>query len=191
MPPLAGPDPPLSDGVVALRAWGLDDVAALTAACQDPEIPRWTLVPSPYGEDHARSFILSLDAIHARGEELHLAVTDATTGTLLGAIGHPAIDHVRSRAEIGYWVAAWGRRRGVAARAVQLLSAHAFAALGLRVLHILADRDNVPSHAVARAAGFTPSAPPDPAYRPATAGPRTVAFARAAPPPTDPYAPRP
>lgn len=39
LPPLTEP---LTDGVVSLRRFTLDDVAAVTMACQDPEIPRWT-----------------------------------------------------------------------------------------------------------------------------------------------------
>jgi RimJ/RimL family protein N-acetyltransferase len=181
LPPLVPPDPPLTDGVVALRAVTLDDVAALARACQDPEIPRWTLVPSPYTEDDARSFVCGLDAVHAAGSALSLAVVEAPAGALVGVAGLPVVDAPRRRAEVGYWVAAWARRRGVAARAVRLLSAHAFAVLGLRVLHALVDRDNLASQGVARAAGFTAAPPPAPPYRPATAGPRTLAFARTAP----------
>jgi hypothetical protein len=39
----------LRDGVVMLRAWRSDDRERIVAALQDPEIPRWTSVPSPYG----------------------------------------------------------------------------------------------------------------------------------------------
>ena len=34
------PRPPLTDGDIRLRPWGRGDVKAVTAACQDPEIPR-------------------------------------------------------------------------------------------------------------------------------------------------------
>jgi hypothetical protein len=35
------PDAPLSDGVVTLRPWTLDDVPAIARACDEPEIARW------------------------------------------------------------------------------------------------------------------------------------------------------
>jgi RimJ/RimL family protein N-acetyltransferase len=177
---LVPPDPPLTDGVVALRAMTLDDVPAITRACQDPEIPRWTLVPSPYTEADARSFVCGLDAVHAAGRALSLAVVEAPSGPLLGVAGLAVVDAERRRAEVGYWVAAWARGRGVAARALRLVSAHAFAVLGLEVLHALVDRENGASQAVARAAGFAPAPAPQPPYRPETAGPRTLAFARTA-----------
>ena len=40
--------PTLRDGDLVLRPKRPEDADALTAACQDPEIPRWTFVPSPY-----------------------------------------------------------------------------------------------------------------------------------------------
>ena len=45
--------PILRDGDLTLRPPRPDDADAVTAACQDPEIPRWTLVPSPYRREHA------------------------------------------------------------------------------------------------------------------------------------------
>src|SRR5690606_29979968 len=47
----------LSDDVLRLRLPADDDVAAITRICQDPDIQRWTRVPSPYTEDDARSFV--------------------------------------------------------------------------------------------------------------------------------------
>jgi hypothetical protein len=45
MPAIPLPEPPLTDGEIRLRAWEPGDARAVTAACQDPEIPRWTVVP--------------------------------------------------------------------------------------------------------------------------------------------------
>jgi len=47
----------ISDGVVRLRLHADSDVPAIVAACQDPEIPRWTRVPEPYGEADARGWL--------------------------------------------------------------------------------------------------------------------------------------
>ncbi len=51
-----------TDGVVRLREWRPTDVADMTAACRDPEIARWTMVPDDYRESDARAFIASRDA---------------------------------------------------------------------------------------------------------------------------------
>ena len=55
-PPIEFPVEGLSDGVVRLRLMADADVPAVVEAVQDPEIPRCTTVPSPYGEDEARQW---------------------------------------------------------------------------------------------------------------------------------------
>jgi hypothetical protein len=56
----------LVDGPTALRPWRDTDVAALVTACQDPELSRFTRIPSPYGPTDARAFLLArYDALHA------------------------------------------------------------------------------------------------------------------------------
>ena len=56
--------------------------------------------------------------------------------------------------EIGYWVAPWARRRGVAGAALGLLSGWAIGHLGLERLQLKADLRNEASQAVAIRAGF-------------------------------------
>ena len=51
--------PTLRDGDLTLRPPKPEDAEAVTAACQDPEIQRWTLVPSPYRREHAEAWLAS------------------------------------------------------------------------------------------------------------------------------------
>jgi len=158
VPALALPDPPLSDGVVALRAWAPADVPALVAACQDREIPRWTLVPSPYAEADAHGYLRHMAAGWRDGARATFAVVDAAGGDApLGSVALQAIDWDQRAADIGYWVAAPARGRGVATRAVELVAGWAFETLRLERLELRAHGDNAASHAVARRAGFVPS----------------------------------
>lgn len=156
MPALHPPAPPLTDGVVVVRALSDTDVPAIVAACQDPEIPRYTEVPEPYGELEARTFLAQLPARAASGEQLSLAVAepDGRGGALLGTIGVARIDWVHARGEVGYWLGAPARGRGAARRAVELLAGWAFAEVGLHRLEILVEPSNVASQRVAEAAGF-------------------------------------
>jgi RimJ/RimL family protein N-acetyltransferase len=157
VPRLDRPDPPLSDGVVALRSWTAADVPALVQACQDPEIPRWTLVPSPYGEADARAYLKRVADGWDAGARATFAVVDAADpAALLGAVGLHAIEWGRRVADVGYWIAAPARGRGAATRAVDLLAGLAFGTLGLERLELRAHEDNTASHAVARRAGFAP-----------------------------------
>jgi RimJ/RimL family protein N-acetyltransferase len=154
MPPLPLPDPPLSDGTIALREKTEADIPALVAAVQDPLIPRYTRVPSPYGERQAREFLVEQRRRREEGTELSLLVVDPDRDDLLGSVG-ARVDRDNARAEIGYWVAREARGRGVASGAVVLLGGWLFEALGLTRLQIHTETDNVASQRVAERAGFT------------------------------------
>jgi RimJ/RimL family protein N-acetyltransferase len=153
MPRLPLPDPPLSDAEIVLLAWTLSDVPALTVACQDPEIPRWTVVPSPYTERHARDYIAGCAEDRDVGRELALAIV-GHGDTLLGAIGIGRFDWDDHKAEIGYWIAREARRRTVGARATRVLARWALTDLGLERLELLANPDNEASQRLAERAGF-------------------------------------
>jgi RimJ/RimL family protein N-acetyltransferase len=142
---LRPPERPLTDGVVLLRPPADHDVPAIVAACQDAEIARWTLVPSPYGEEDARSF---LEATWTEGA---FAVLDAVSAGLLGMVGLRATGW--PLAEIGYWTRA-ARGREVASRAVSLLARWAFELGAVRV-ELVMDIENRASQRVAEKAGFT------------------------------------
>src|SRR5690242_19366507 len=81
--------PTLSDGVVTLRPRRLEDADAVTAACQDPEIPRWTTVPSPYTREHAMEYLSQEDPDGA-----HFFAVDAED-RLLGSFSVMEIDRDR------------------------------------------------------------------------------------------------
>ena len=147
------PDPPLTDGDILLRPWERRDAPAVTAACQDPEIPRWTVVPYHYTERHAREFISGTAADLMAGRELALAVVE-TDDRLVGAIGLSNFDWPDLKGEVGYWVVAEARGRGIGTRATRLVSVWALTHLGLERVELLANPRNEASQALAERAGF-------------------------------------
>jgi len=145
--------PRLSDREIGVRALVREDVPDIVAACADPEIPRWTRVPSPYTREDAERFIAIAATEAAAGDGVALAVTGAD-GRVIGTVGLMEVDRARGRGEIGYWTAAEARGHGVATRAVELLRDWAHAELGLTEIEILAHGANRPSQRVAERAGF-------------------------------------
>jgi RimJ/RimL family protein N-acetyltransferase len=135
-----------AEGGIELRPFTEADVPALVEACQDPEIPRWTRVPTPYGEADARAFVAGHPNIHA------FAVVDAETGELLGSVGFGLAGEARG--EFGYWVKREARGRGVASRALRLAARRAVAEHGLRRLQLVVEPENQASIRVAENAGF-------------------------------------
>ena len=149
------PSEPISDGVVALRAFRREDAPAIAAACTDPDIARWTTIPAEYTEADAHAYLGGQRERLEAGESIGLAIAEAESGKLTGAIGLTHFEWEDARAEIGYWVAPWARRRGIAVRALRLMSGWSFSALGLLRIDLLPYVGNEVSERVALAAGYT------------------------------------
>jgi ribosomal-protein-alanine N-acetyltransferase len=149
--PVAG----LSDGVVRLRLMAESDLPDVIAAVQDPQIPRWTTVPHPYGEEEARQWRRMATTGIEGGTDLPTLIVDAEGGGLLGAVGIHGVDPASGRCSAGYWVAAAARGRGVATRGLRLLTRYAFEELAVQRVELWIDPDNVASLGVAEAVGFT------------------------------------
>ena len=157
--------PILTDGVIILRPPREEDIDAICEACQDPEIQTWTNVPSPYRREHA------VDYVQRLAHEPSTAAFLAFDGDeLVGSFGVMEIDRERAYAEIGYWVAAPARGRGVASRGVTLVRDWAAEELGAQLIELLIHEDNEPSKRVAERTGFLGTGERRPAPRAAEPG---------------------
>jgi RimJ/RimL family protein N-acetyltransferase len=143
----------LSDGVVTLRPWRLDDLPALVEACNDETLHHWLpMIPYPYSEADGREFIERQPERNADGSA-SMGVFDAETGALLGSIGFRA-EHF-DRVEFGYWAHVAHRGRGLMPRALRLLTRWVVEETGAKRLQLHADVENIASQRVAEKAGFT------------------------------------
>ena len=144
----------LTDGVITLRPPEPGDLDAIYEACQDPEIQRWTGVPSPYLREHATGYLERVAAEREAGKALaFLAVDDE--GTLLGNFSVMELDQ-RARATARS-ATGWPRRRAGRAspsRAVVLLRDWAAAELGLELIELIIHEGNALSQRVAERTGF-------------------------------------
>jgi RimJ/RimL family protein N-acetyltransferase len=153
VPPLPRLEPPLIDGRVLLRHWTERDVDAMTAGLADPEVTRWTSIPTPYTREHAVKFIADAREAHERGERLELAVVEVDGERVIGAISL-RFNWEHRRADVGSAMFRGHRGRGLGQRAGRLLFAYAFETLGLRRIEVLADERNVASIQGSEGAGF-------------------------------------
>jgi RimJ/RimL family protein N-acetyltransferase len=130
------------------------DRAAYLRHFADPEIARNLLrVPHPYTEADAEWWIEHRRR-HARTPETHFAIR-APDGALIGGIGlaGEAPEPV-SPAEIGYWLAAEHRGRGLMPRVIRVFAHHCFARLGLAEITALPFHWNAASCRALEKAGF-------------------------------------
>jgi RimJ/RimL family protein N-acetyltransferase len=145
------PEPPLEDELVLLRPWRGEDVPAIVAACNDPEIVRWTTVPTPYSAADARAWLDRCKTAWSEGAA-PLAVIEQESGELAAAITLWLHGNV---GELGYWAAPSFRGRGYVPRAVQLLCAWGFDELQLPRMQLGTFLGNAASERVAEKSGFT------------------------------------
>lgn len=133
------------------------DAAAVTSAARDPEVPRWTTLPSPYERVHADEFIAKASQWWRDDAEYTWAIR--FDGVFAGMIGLHAVAAGRSvhggTAELGYWLAASARGRGLLREAGRAVLDFGFAApVSLARIEWRAIVGNVASARAAQALGF-------------------------------------
>lgn len=148
----------LSTDRLQLRPLRDSDVDAVHAACQNPDIPRWTSVPSPYTREHAHDFVVEKSPAGWREDSVYnFGVFTRSDGVLTGTMGLLRLAHLAApqhQAELGYWTVKEHRGKGYTAEAGLALCRWAFGRLGVERVEWCAEAGNEGSRAVARRIGF-------------------------------------
>ena len=127
----------------------LADAEWITQACQDTEIQRWTLVPRPYKREHALGFIEN-----TINEAHRWVIEHQETNEPVGVVSIHTIDIDAGDADVGYWIAPWGRRCGAAVHALHLVEQFALTIPTIKFLSAHIAETNAASRATASRAGF-------------------------------------
>jgi RimJ/RimL family protein N-acetyltransferase len=142
---------PLSDGVIVLRLRRVSDLGAIAAASYDPETRRW-LDDAPMDEAARNTSMARVEEAWRSGQAAPLVIADAETDEPVGIINLQFRDD--DVATIAYSVFPASRGRGIAPRAVRLLTGWALGDLGLTRLLLEADEANAASLRVAEKCQF-------------------------------------
>jgi RimJ/RimL family protein N-acetyltransferase len=145
-------DPVVLDaGPLRLRPWCPDDVDAIWAAFQDPDLRLWNGSGIVTREDALALVGRRLD--WTSGTHASWVVVDADD-VLLGSVSLHTIDRLQNDAEIGYWTAPEARGRGIAAVATDVACRWGFGALPIDRIELCHAVENTASGRVAQKAGF-------------------------------------
>ena len=137
----------LSDGVVTLRAPEERDLVAIERGIHDPDVIRAFGRPTLAAEQ-----VLQLNRDRRdRGTAATFAICDDSDRCL----GHVFINLApQGRATVGYWLLPEARGKGLATRALRLVSHWALHELGLARVGLLTEPSNEASLRVAKRSGF-------------------------------------
>jgi RimJ/RimL family protein N-acetyltransferase len=138
---------------IMLREWRSEDLDDLIDLLDEPDIARWTPMPSPFDVEAGLAYLKRAYQGRTNGRRIQLVIT--TDGrTPLGEVLLFGVDAGLKEAELGYLVGARHRRQGLASRALTLLSGYARGDLELQRLLLRIDPGNTASAAVARHCGY-------------------------------------
>jgi RimJ/RimL family protein N-acetyltransferase len=141
----------MQDGEIRLEPLGSAHLEGLAELGRDPDVQRFTYVPSPWVEGFERTWLERYD--QPDGERAGFAIVDAA-GEFLGMAALVSLDKDAGEAEAGYIVAPAARRRGIAVRALRLLTEWSLQELGLERVELRIEVENEPSIRVAERAGY-------------------------------------
>lgn len=138
---------------MVLREWEDNDLVAMVGLFDDPDVAYWTPLASPFDLEAARVYLKRAQERRAAGKRVQLAVT-VDGGEPMGEVLLMLSELDLDVAEIGYAMGAAYRGRGLAARAVRVMTDFAHDAVGVSRLLLEIEAGNAASAAVARASGY-------------------------------------
>ncbi|BDZ49708.1 acetyltransferase [Frondihabitans sucicola] len=149
--PARPPIHPLTDGLVALRLRTEFDFDVITTGQRDPQIVRW-LSDAPVPDDSPTRSVGRAVNQWSTGRGTPFVIADLQSSVPLGLINLRF--ETDTEALVAYSVFPDARGRGVAPRALALLTTWAFPTLELTQVTLEADRLNLASIRVAEKTGF-------------------------------------
>jgi ribosomal-protein-alanine N-acetyltransferase len=144
--------PTLSSSELTLRPLREEDIDPIFRACQDPTIPAFTRVPSPYDREMAEEFVRGCDISYRSHQGIVFAMEKS--GIFAGTIGLHGIKLSDHCAEVGYWVEKSHRGSGLCTAATKMLLDFTLNVMEFRRIEGMADYNNLASQRVMERAGM-------------------------------------
>jgi RimJ/RimL family protein N-acetyltransferase len=144
---------PLSDGTIRLEPLGAPHLDGLADLGRDPDVQRFTYVPTPWEEGFERTWLDGYEQA-PEGTRAAFAVVEEASGEFVGFAALVRIDQEAREAEAGYIVSPRARGRRIAVRALRLLTEWALDDLALERVELRITPENLASIRVAERCGY-------------------------------------
>lgn len=148
--------PTMQYGRLTLRPPAEDDVTAIFNACQDRLIPRFTTLPANYTMAHALDYVQRVPVSIELKRELPFVIEFGVGDEkeFAGVISFHTISIENHRAEIGYWMHAPMRGKGIGTIAAKMITGYGFETMGFKRIEAAVDLDNHASQKLLVSAGY-------------------------------------
>jgi len=146
----------LTDGAILLRPFRLDDVEQVYECVRESltELKPWmSWAHHGYTQQDTETYIRVSRARWEEGALFSVAITDATTGEVLGGCGLGAKNPIYHLSNLGYWVRSSRYGQGIAGRAAKLIARFGFENTGIIRAEIVMAVPNEKSRRVAEKLG--------------------------------------
>ncbi|HEY1914783.1 MAG TPA: GNAT family protein [Streptosporangiaceae bacterium] len=149
------PEVEIVTGRLLLRAYAHTDVEDQVAMFDHDIVRRWSNAPQPYTLEHSRAWCTRIaPSIRTSGDGICWAVTDRTTGRLLGCTGLYHTHWRHKVSDVSATGAPWAVGHGYAKEALRAISRWALMDQQFNRLQITAATGNLTPQRVAVACGF-------------------------------------
>ena len=142
-----------TDADIRLVPLAREHLTILATLVHDPDALRFTRIPDPPPADFGDTWLGGYEQGRRAGTREAFAVIDGD-GTFLGAAVAPSIDRATGTVELGYSIMPAARGRGIATRALGLLTDWAFTSLDAQRIELYISVDNGASKRVAERNGY-------------------------------------
>lgn len=145
--------PTLQYGLITLRKPEERDIVPIFEGVQDPLIPQFTRIPANYQMSNAEHYVRERSP-NAFTMQTEIQLVLEYDGNFAGALSFHTLALDEAKAEIGYWITAQARGKGIATAATKLLTGYGFETIGFHRIEALVVESNKPSLKVLSNAGY-------------------------------------
>jgi RimJ/RimL family protein N-acetyltransferase len=145
--------PTLQYGLITLRKPEERDITSIFEGVQDPLIPRFTRIPANYQLANAEHYVRERSP-NGFTLQTEIQLVLEYDGNFAGAVSFHTLVLDEAKAEIGYWITANARGKGIATAATKLLTGYGFETIGFQRIEALVVESNKPSLKVLSNAGY-------------------------------------
>ena len=145
--------PTLQYGLITLRKPEERDIIPLFEGVQDPLIPKFSRIPANYQMANAEHYVRERSP-NGFTMQTEIQLVLEYDGKFAGALSFHTLVLDEAKAEIGYWLTAETRGKGIATAATKLLTGYGFETIGFHRIEALVVQSNKPSLTVLANSGY-------------------------------------